>query len=630
MYVEPAIKPVILRSTAPTFLSKLEDFNQRSSSQSIDSWENSAPDITVAEVEPTASDGNTHCTDDEKLHQKVIRWGAVEANNSDSEQIQDEKLQHATIPSHTIGQEAMIELGSCVLSLAEKEKEINPTDQDKQANPSGNDKPESKRRSRSKSLSKRTRSQSRSKNDSKDPAATKTEKKERTPQWDALLNRSSSSFRFDATDFEDKGGCIPIEPLMSPVVLKNKIIELSPSKIIDKLGMKDDIVSSPQRKYMEKILHETKKKTVESKMRQLQLTASTDSKATHHDRRVLPNTDVSKEEKTSNTLAAMERLRKANELILAKKKRREESRARQKNLERYDSKLSSTISMDMAARKSSADAGIDKSEIQLTPSVVEGRTLVSAGSSFKLKETKNAGTSSVGMEMPGRAEVHSISGDDENHIQKSSRWKGVKKGIERISRSNRILMPNSIPKASEATPVELSQESQDTIKGSQEKSRVRRRERRAGRETSDSKIPENATDAPSSKWKELSTRAGSLRKPTSAKWGNLKKSLDATTKRISKDNGLKQSSDDARKNMVSGDSNIKKGFDEGSKPVSSDRSLLDSPTKPNKWRLSAGGDVKDLEQSSPGMQNGKSKWGALKGGVNFISRLKGGTTALGN
>lgn len=579
--LEEVIKPVSLGPSSLSFLSRLEESKEKS-----------------AQSTPRAT--NSHETDEQ---QKSIRWGGTEPEKMSSSHQRDH------------GRKTMLDV---VIEEGGEVKEVN-----KPEAVSDQEEVESKRRSVSRSLSNRRRSQSRSERTVK--VSKEQERKERKSKWDDLLMNASnlSSFSFDDTEYKS------VLPRITPVVLKSRAVSVNPSKITARM-LSDTGLLSPQPSDVEKIISDTKKKAADSRLRQARLSA-----------RHIGHEEATPVRGNTSKTVAMDRLREANALILAKRQRREDSKARQKRLGNIKpiASTSSTIDMDLIPSpiKRFVEAGNANAEAQFVPSLIESKTPVSAGSSFI--DTGKSGTKMLGektakdailepdtssrwsglkkgMEMISRSKrnlmenTNAISDEASPAVVHESQnkdigWSGLKKGMEMISRSKRNLMENTFPLTDGVRPAEVP-ESRDKDIEPQHQNTLKRRERKTDRESHrKSRSSDKTTETPSasSKWKDLTTRAQALKKPASSKWSNLKTSLDAAKTRS-------RSRNESRHRRIG------------------DQATLNSPIETNSRKLIVPldkddkQDCSDVKATVTFTTRGRSKWTGLKGGIQFIARIK--------
>jgi hypothetical protein len=323
--------------------------------------------------------------------------------------------------------------------------------------------------------------------------------------------------------------------------------------------------------------------------------------------------------------ANWDRLRKANELINDKKKRKEDSRARQQVLEMLD--------VSGHSGPSSLSTGIQaiEPEIQFIPSFLETNASDSRHSTWNLVKSQmkpgsqGKESSSVQPVNPAGSEtsghrrskwrglkkqmqsIEEIKGEDIDGRQ-SSKWTGLKKGIVFINKTKKQV---------------------ENGKGGARRRVERRVRSSATPATKSSKV--DGTDPsvevkgyevkPASRWKDLSARmdAGANSKKIT-KWSGLRRGMDFV-------NRAKTQSEISRKTP-------------GSEGGTETGTASDSVEPNSLWgglRENFRQEVKDVDGANPQanrlaatttrsaqLRNSKraSKWAGLKGGMEFISRTK--------
>ena len=455
LFVQSVMKPVKLRSSGPSFLSRLEESKEASSS-------------TPAE----AAHGNS--LGDDQNQSPSVRWNFS-----------------TTTPSTQSSRRG----GQLLSAVSEEELPENKRSLEKPIDP-----PATSRSTRDdrREERRRMRSKSRNRQRHRDPDNHDQDQRRKTPKWSDLnnsisnLNASRGTFDFDAslsgdimggdnkqTKIPNTNQCKSVQPKITPVAIKNGG-KLDADVIASVLAGTGAVVSSTQDKRMRRsdnrdvgdIINETKQRTREIRRRRAKPEKSSSLRESAHSTPEYPS-----------HMDAMERLRRANALILEKKKRREDSKVRQKQLENKNDGPSDDLMAMVSFHESKDDmepyfapvaqfepaisnnpednVADDKStEHRSGRSNIKGLKSLKKGMKYIGKSGRNlmALVSSEdgdddeedenGKDEPATGEAHSASNtekrrsrrvdrDKHSSSQKSSKWKELKYGLDSLKKANR-------------------------------------------------------------------------------------------------------------------------------------------------------------------------------------------------
>lgn len=588
MLIQPVLKPIQLKSSGPSFLSRLEESQDAAMGGSKEEFV--GDDGLGEDSAPLAAP-------------KSIRWGDEEKRSPQPVQGKSER-------------------GMNLVLEADMEEQ-----DDKTKKEDG-----SQRRARTRDERRQMRNKSRRQKESSS-GGDNGKQKQRTPKWSDLqdsisnLNLSKSSFDFDigeSGEFDDaKGQCVSVMPKITPVVFRSSV-KVDPKAFIGAItpgaatpsershrGISDGgrwaatpKVSNRQsstegESSVEKMISDAKERAKESRERQARLVSPTGStgqqqpspqRGVHASQSQLDGVDGKKD-----PLNAIERLRKANALILEKKKRREDSKARQQHLQSIET--SPQVTGSLTRMVSFVKRGDQNTAAQFAPSLHSSSDSFQAGDSW----TEAGSSKSFGEDTAVDAAT-----DDTEGKPNSARLIALKKGMAFVSKSGRNLM--SIASGEEQPPAQSEVERNSTgLLLNAEK--PKRRGKRADHDPKAGSTREERNSR-----KSRSTRTD-LKK--SSKWSDLKKGLDSMKK-------------------------PKRSTDQKPAPVD-DNSVAPRPSSPGKPKsrkfgsqrhtrtmddeIATAGPATESSKRAAASITGRSKWSGLKGGMHFINKMKKATEA---
>jgi len=447
------MQSVKLRSSGPSFLSRLEESKEASSSS------------TAAAAAAAGAHGNS--SGEEQNQSTSVRWN----------------FSTTTTQSRQGGRQLL----SAVSEEIPEKQHRSEKDPPATNRSTRDDRREERRRMRSKS---RGRQGNRDSDD-----------KRKTPKWSDLnnsisnLNASKGTFDFDASLSGEVGDnkqttnpntnrCKSVQPKITPVAIKNGG-KLDADVIASVLARTGAIVSSSQDKRRRsgtndvgEIINETKNRTREIRKRRAKPTKPERSSS-------LLQSSHSTPEYPSH-MDAMERLRRANTLILEKKKRREDSKARQKQLENENENENDGPSDDLMAMVSFHESR-DGMEPHFAP-VVQFEPVLGKDPADDVDDIKPTEHRS------GRSNIKGL--------------KSLKKGMKYIGKSGRNLMALVSSEDDDDNDDNDGDDGNDKNPAGEAHSASnteRRRSRRADRE-------KHSSSQKSSKWKDLKNGLDSLKK----------------------------------------------------------------------------------------------------------------------
>jgi hypothetical protein len=484
--------------------------------------------------------------------------------------------------------------------------------------------------------------------------------KQRTPKWSDLhdsisnLNLSRSSFEFDLTDegeqdHENAKTYVSVQPKFTPVVLKGSV-KVDSSVVKSTLPMGTTTPSESTRKGVTEserwyatpklsnksntmegetavgdIINETKERARESRMRQAKMTAPPIQGVSSRNDIDKPTSRRDKSDQKSSE-DAMDRLRRANSLILEKKKRREDSKVRQQQLNdttskgvRYPVRGDGLTSMVSFHEKKDQDTAM-----QFTPSLHEG------GNSFNFGDSwgEDGSTNSFGEDSDSTSatfddpvevtkgvgavsaieKIHSASAIEDSRTGKPSvsGLKVLKKGMKFIGKSGRNLIAIATSDDNQEEKPADNQGGMNVINEEKEKSKRRRadREKHVGTEQVNA-----SPRKPRSERKDFQTAT-----KKASKWGDLKKGLDS----------MKKGKRPADKKPP-GDTSRPASFGKPNHEISQ---LQSAKPKSTMWGSQRKTRSIDDEIDSPeekrqvSKKPASSRWVGLKGSMTFINKMK--------
>jgi len=395
--------------------------------------------------------------------------------------------------------------------------------------------------------------------------------KRKTPKWSDLnnsisnLNASKGTFDFDASLSGEVGDntnrCKSVQPKIAPVAIKNGG-KLDANIIASALAGTGAVVSSSQgnrtrsgTRDVGEIINETKQRTREIRKRRAKPTKPERSSS-------LLQSSHSTPEYPSH-MDAMERLRRANLLILEKQKRREDSKARQKQLENEQTKARrddgpSDDLMAMVSFHESKD-DIDGMEPQFAP-VIQFEPVLGKDSAGEVDDYKPTEHRS------GRSNIKGL--------------KSLKKGMKSIGKSGRNLM--ALVSSQDDDENDGNDGNDENVEGEAHlaSNTERRRSRRADRE-------KNSSSQKSSKWKDLKNGLDSIKKG----------------KRPAGNQTGESPSFDEPEPRLEAPKSIRWGSQRKVRTIDDELDFPDDSVPPPK-------------------KSGSSRWGSVKNSISFINKMK--------